>query len=209
MLELWNLYHCVQHLWKLASTYFWSSRHDRKPLSKQKCILRKRCGVHLSAIYMHCTRSSSRCSSMQGIYAQVLGGSICLWYLYVHWSLYILISWLFQMGEGVIWLWYLYVQWSVYILISWLFQMGEGGHLALVSICAVVSIYIDLPLHQYFLISWLFRMGSHWWHRSAKSSLLSLAVSNGGSTGTLHLKIWLPGHLGVLIKKVFLFCEDQ
>ena len=31
-------------------------------------------GVHLSAIYMHCTRSSSRCSGMQGIYAQVLGG---------------------------------------------------------------------------------------------------------------------------------------
>ena len=26
-------------------------------------------GVHLPAIYMHCTRSSSGCSSMQGIYA--------------------------------------------------------------------------------------------------------------------------------------------
>ena len=27
---------------------------------------------------------------------------------------------------------------------------------------------------------WLFRMGSHWWHRSTKSSLLELAVLNGG-----------------------------
>ena len=36
MLELSNLCHCVQHPWKCD---FWSSRNERKPLSKQKHIL--------------------------------------------------------------------------------------------------------------------------------------------------------------------------
>ena len=46
MLELANLCHCVQYPWKLTSRdFFWSSRNERKPLSKQKCVLRKCCGV--------------------------------------------------------------------------------------------------------------------------------------------------------------------
>ena len=45
MLELSNLCHCVQHPWILTDRDFWSSRHERKPLSKQKCVLRKCCGV--------------------------------------------------------------------------------------------------------------------------------------------------------------------
>ena len=45
MLELSNLCHCVQHTWKLTSRAFWSSGNERKPLSKQKCVLRKCCGV--------------------------------------------------------------------------------------------------------------------------------------------------------------------
>ena len=40
-----NLCHCIQHLWKLTSRDFWSSRNKRKPLSMQKCVLRKCCGV--------------------------------------------------------------------------------------------------------------------------------------------------------------------
>ena len=32
-------------------------------------------GVHLPSIYMHCTRCSSRCSGIQGIYALLTGGS--------------------------------------------------------------------------------------------------------------------------------------
>ena len=32
----------------------------------------------------------------------------------------------------------------------------------------------------YFLISWLFQIGSHWWYRTAKSSLFSPAVLHGG-----------------------------
>ena len=39
MLELSNLCHFVQHPLKLTSWGFWSSRNERKPLSKQKCVL--------------------------------------------------------------------------------------------------------------------------------------------------------------------------
>ena len=46
MLELANLSHCVQYPWKLTSRdFFWSSRNERKPLSMQKCVLRKCCRV--------------------------------------------------------------------------------------------------------------------------------------------------------------------
>ena len=45
IVELSNLCHCVQHPWKLISSNFWSSRNERKPLSQQKCVLRKCCGV--------------------------------------------------------------------------------------------------------------------------------------------------------------------
>ena len=38
-------------------------------------------GVHLPSIYMHCSRSSSGCNSMQDICAQLTGGSICLPYV--------------------------------------------------------------------------------------------------------------------------------
>ena len=34
MLKLSNLCHCVQHPWKVTSKDFWSSRNERKPLSK-------------------------------------------------------------------------------------------------------------------------------------------------------------------------------
>ena len=51
MLELSNLCHCVQHPWKLTSGDFWSSRNERKPLSKQKCVLRKCYGV--SSLSLH------------------------------------------------------------------------------------------------------------------------------------------------------------
>ena len=45
MLELSNLCHCVQHPWKPTSRDFWSCRNKRKPLSKQKCVLRKCSGL--------------------------------------------------------------------------------------------------------------------------------------------------------------------
>ena len=63
MVELSNLWHCVQHPWKLTSMDFWSSRHDRKPLCKEKCVLRKCCSgvsqkwwmVELSNLW-HCVQ---------------------------------------------------------------------------------------------------------------------------------------------------------
>ena len=45
MLALSNLCHCVQHPCKLTGRDFWSSRNERKPLSKPKHVLRKCCGV--------------------------------------------------------------------------------------------------------------------------------------------------------------------
>ena len=45
VLELSNLCHCIQHPRKLTSRNYWSSRNERKPLSKQKCVLRKCCRV--------------------------------------------------------------------------------------------------------------------------------------------------------------------
>ena len=40
-------------------------------------------GDHLPSIYMHCTRSDSGCSGMQGLYAQLTEGSICLLYIWI------------------------------------------------------------------------------------------------------------------------------
>ena len=44
--------------------------------SMLKCL-----GVHLSSIHRYCPRYSNGCSSMQGIYAWLTGGSICLLYI--------------------------------------------------------------------------------------------------------------------------------
>ena len=43
MPELLKLCHCVQHPWKLTSRDFWSSRNERKHLSKEKCVLWETC----------------------------------------------------------------------------------------------------------------------------------------------------------------------
>ena len=45
MLELSNMCHCVQHLFKLTSRDYWSSRNERNPLLQQKCVFRKFCGI--------------------------------------------------------------------------------------------------------------------------------------------------------------------
>ena len=109
-------------------------------------------------------------------------------------SLYILISWLFQMGSH-------WSHWkvqsslcalavsnggrgdiSLYILISWLFWMGSHwSHWKVQSLLWQFQMggggYF---LSLYILISWLFWMGSYWWHWTAKSWLSALAVLNGG-----------------------------
>ena len=70
MLELSNLWHCVQHPWKLTSRDYWSSRNERKPLCKEKCVLRKCCrvsqkwwGLELSNLW-HCVQHPWKLTSM-------------------------------------------------------------------------------------------------------------------------------------------------
>ena len=41
----------------------------------QICQFLSTMGIHLPSIYMHCPRSSSGCSGMQGLCAQLMGGS--------------------------------------------------------------------------------------------------------------------------------------
>ena len=115
-----------------------------------------------------------------------MGGSICLWCLY----LYICtgISWYFLIEQWRDYsvLWQCWLGGSIYLWVSMTpmnseeitlcsgsVDLGEGG-----SICPW---YLHVfSMHWYFLISWLFRMGSHWWHWKVYSSLSALAVSKGG-----------------------------
>ena len=58
MMELSNLCYCVQLCWKLTSRNFWSSRNERKPLYKQKCVLRKYWWMLDLAKLFHCVQHS-------------------------------------------------------------------------------------------------------------------------------------------------------
>ena len=67
--NLQNCHHCLQHHWKLITRHFWTSSNERKPLSKQTCILRKCCGVsqkwwmlELSNL-CHCVQHPSKLTS--------------------------------------------------------------------------------------------------------------------------------------------------
>ena len=67
--KLSNLCHCVQHSWKVTSRDFWSSRNESKPLSKQKCVLRKYCVVSQKWLMLelsnlcHCVQHSWKVTS--------------------------------------------------------------------------------------------------------------------------------------------------
>ena len=86
------------------------------------------------------------------------------------------VLWQFRMGGGG--------DISLYILISWLFQMGcHWSHWKVQSSLPALAVSNGgggYFLSLYILISWLFRMGSHWQHWTAKSWLSALAVLNGG-----------------------------
>ena len=128
-----------------------------------------------------------------------LGGSICLWCLYLYIctgiSLYFLISAFESQWQ----------HWTVKRSLCALTVLARGVHLPLCLIDNIeywrdhsvlwqcwagvgglsafgVCIFIyALVFSLYFLISWLFWMGSHLLHWTAKSSLHPLAVFNGGS----------------------------
>ena len=62
MLELSDICHWVQHLWKLTSRHFWSSKNERKPLSQQKYILRKCWGVSQHTVNARAFKHLPLCS---------------------------------------------------------------------------------------------------------------------------------------------------
>ena len=113
-------------------------------------------GVHLPFIYMHCTRSSSRCSSMQGICVWLLGGPSAFGiYMCIDLSIY----------RSAITL-------DLAVKLIWCSSMQGIYAQLLGGSSASWSAYVTCHnrLHWYFLISWPFWMGSHWQHRSAKIS---------------------------------------
>ena len=67
--------------------------------------------------------------------------------------------------------------------------MGEGGHLPLVSICAVVSYIYRSIIALVFSYKLTILNGVSLITYSAKSSLLSLAVLNGGSICLWYLYV--------------------
>ena len=88
--------------------------------------------VHLPSIYMHCPRSSSGCSSMQGIYAQMTGGSI--------FPLYICI--VLDLAVGVAGMQDIYAQMS-------------GGSICLQYIDIVLDIAVGVVVCKISMLEWL------------------------------------------------------
>ena len=102
-----------------------------------------------------------------------MGGSICLWYLHVfsmH-RYFLIFSYYLTVSNGHS---LTALKSKEFTLISGSFKWGgpSAFGIYMFSLCIGISLY--------FLIIWLFRMGTHWLHWKAKSSLWSLAVSNGG-----------------------------
>ena len=110
---------------------------------------------------------------------------ICLWYLYVYISA-LVVPYIFLLVDHFKWALIGDIeQWRVH---SVLWQFWWGVH------CQFYPGKTDyFCISLYILISWLFQMGSHWWQCTVKSSLSTLAVSNGGfivSFTWVNLKIW-------------------
>ena len=124
-----------------------------------------------------------------------LGGVHLLWCLYLYictgisyivrftWchtdiSLYLPISWLFQMGSH-------WLHWKAKSSL-WALTVSNGGYIVRFTWC-----HTDISL--YLPIIWLFRMGAHLPHWKANSSLWALAVSNGGREGGRWVHQFYPG----------------
>ena len=124
-------------------------------------------GVHLPSIYMHCPRSSSGCSGMQGIcaqltgeghmqfnsiqsiYAWLTGGSICL--LYMHCprsssgcsSMQGICAWLTREGHMKCK--------SIQGIYAWL----TGGSICLLYICIVLDLAVGVAVYKASVLDWL------------------------------------------------------
>ena len=91
-------------------------------------------GVHMPSIYiyMHCTRSSSGFNSMQGNYAELTGGSICLLYICI--VLYLAVC----------------VALCKASMLDWL-----GVSICLLYICIVLYLAVGVVVWKEYLLDWL------------------------------------------------------
>ena len=107
-------------------------------------------GIHLPSIYMYCTRSSSGCSSTQGIYDQLTGGHlpsiyIYIYYIYIYiyiYNIYIYIYIVLDLAIGV-------VVWKA-SMPDWL-----GGSIYFLYICIVLDLAVGVALCKAFVLNYL------------------------------------------------------
>ena len=113
-------------------------------------------GVHLPSIYMHCTKSSSGCSSMQGICAWLTGGSrssstsvVGVWYAGIY-------AWLTG-GQGIYASIFMYCTRSssgcsgMQGICAWL----TGGSICLLYICIVLDLAVGVVVCKASMLNWL------------------------------------------------------
>ena len=163
--------------------------------------------VYLPPIYMYCIRFTND-TDLVYQYARHLcsidGGSICLLYLYVfymHWY-FLIFSYKLTVSNGLSLM--ALEKWRVHSVL-WQFQMGG-------SIC-LWYLYV-FYMHWYFLIfSYKLTVLNGLSLTTLKMDKFTLC--SGSFKGGVYLhehficQLWTPGHLGVLINKVFLLCKDQ
>ena len=89
-------------------------------------------GVYLPSIYMHCTTSSSGCSGIQGIYAWLTGGSICLVYICI----------VLDLAVGVV------------VCKAIMLQL-TGGFICLLYIWIVLDLAVGVVVYKAFILDWL------------------------------------------------------
>ena len=163
-------------------------------------------GVHLPSIYMHCTRSSSGCSGMQGICAWLTGGFI------FHQGIY---AWL----TGGVHLPSVYMHCTRYSswcsLIQGIHAWLTGGIICLLYICIVLDIVVDVPYSRHpCLIDWWFHLPSIYMHCTSSSSgcngmqgiCAQFTGESNSSSGCSSVKVSMLNWLGVYLPSIYMHC---
>ena len=102
MLELSNICHCVQHPRKLTNRHFWSCKKESKPLSMQKYVLWKCCGVSLKwwmqelSNLCHCVQHSWKLTSRDDC---KLSHSLCRNILWENAVGFLRIQWMLELSN--------------------------------------------------------------------------------------------------------------
>ena len=144
-----------------------------------KSSILKWLGVHQPSIYMHCPRSSSGCSGMQGIYAQMTGGYICFLYVYIVLDLAVdvvvckasLLNWLGRATLGVMVFKASMLYWLGVLLPSIYRHCPRpssgcssmqgicapltGGSICLLYVCIVLDLSLGLVVCKASILDWL------------------------------------------------------